>query len=110
MQYYRPALTFRVVVVALALNGFVARMMAGAISAPAIAQMAHMVSSPQFFKTLAAKELGGSVRLKSLFTERVFHARDPIEYGFTRPVVNQVRHKVPMPLKLKARTSGHIRE
>jgi hypothetical protein len=50
------------VVAAFAPNGVVARMMAGAISAPAIAQMAYMVSSPQFF--LAAKEPGGNVRLK----------------------------------------------
>jgi hypothetical protein len=96
------------VVAAFAPNGVVARMMAGTISAPAIAQMAHMVSSPQFF--LAAKEPGGNVRLKSLFAERVFHARHPIEYGFTRRVVNKVRHKIPMPLKLKARTGGHIHQ
>jgi hypothetical protein len=43
-----------------------------------------------------------------LFTKRILHPRHPIEHDFAILVVKNVCDKVPMPLKLEARTGRHL--
>ena len=42
------------------------------------------------------------------FRPTILHPRHPIKYRLTLGVINQIRHKVPMPLKLKALPCGHF--